>query len=276
VVLFDGEYEQKKPYSRTLMDTMKRISEQFNCQFMVQTPLGPVPMELDTMYPVGQSVLPEVKDLPEIEKKRVISLMERYSHNTQDFMGLVWDGEQTLESMQMMADKGPVPYRYDLLKVVAVCDYQFGRDAAAAIFGSYDLADLEKRVEFVKSKNTGMIRNVIVDGEHVLSLRARDGYFTLKLPGAKKLIQAFPSPKLRVVVDGDSFPFNKEGKNVFAPFVLDADEDIRPGDDVIIVNEKDELAGVGRALMNKEEMLAFKSGIAVRTKSGDKDEEQGD
>ena len=65
--------------------------------------------------------------------------------------------------------------------------------------------------------------------------------------------------------------FNKEGKNVFAPFVLDADEEIRPGDDVLIVNKDDELAGVGKALLNKEEMLAFRSGIAVRTKTGDKE-----
>jgi len=274
MILFEDELEAKKPYSRTMMDRMGTISKDHECLFMLKTPFGPVPMELDTMYPIGQSILPEFRDLPGIEQRRIISLMEKYSHLTQDFMGLVWDGEQTLEAMDMMENRKNVPYRYDLLKVVAVCDYQFGRDAAKAVLGTYDLDELETRGELRKSKNTGMIRNVIVDGEHVFSLRASDGFFTLKLPGARRLMQAFPSPKLRVVVNGDSFPFNKEGKNVFAPFVVDADEDVRPGDDVIIVNDKDELAGVGRALMNREEMLAFKSGIAVRTKSGDKDEEE--
>jgi archaeosine-15-forming tRNA-guanine transglycosylase len=35
---------------------------------------------------------------------------------------------------------------------------------------------------------------------------------------------------------------------------------------VIAVNTKKELAAVGRALMNREEMLAFRRGIAVRVK----------
>jgi archaeosine-15-forming tRNA-guanine transglycosylase len=35
---------------------------------------------------------------------------------------------------------------------------------------------------------------------------------------------------------------------------------------VMVVNSKDELSAVGRALMNREEMLSFKRGIAVRVK----------
>ena len=53
-----------------------------------------------------------------------------------------------------------------------------------------------------------------MDGEHVLSMRANDGLFTLRPSGAVRLMKGFPSPRLRVVVNEDSVPFNREGKNV--------------------------------------------------------------
>src|SRR5207245_2651487 len=67
-------------------------------------------------------------------------------------------------------------------------------------------------ISYVISRNTGKVRNVLADGEHVVSLRAADGLFTLKAAGARRLAQAFPLPRLRIVVDGDSVPFHREGK----------------------------------------------------------------
>ncbi|MCJ2533237.1 MAG: pseudouridine synthase [Candidatus Thermoplasmatota archaeon] len=136
---------------------------------------------------------------------------------------------------------------------------QFGRGAGDI------LAD--KKIEFVKSRNTGRIRNVMIDGAHALSLRAHDGRFTLKSDGARLLMKALPPPKMRVVVEDEPAEFSRKGANVFAKFVVDCDEDIRPGDDLMVVDTKGELAAVGRALMNREEMLAFRRGIAVRVKS---------
>jgi predicted RNA-binding protein (TIGR00451 family) len=71
---------------------------------------------------------------------------------------------------------------------------------------------------------------------------------------------------MRVKVEDEPAEFAAKGNNVFAKFVVDCDLEIRPGDDVLVVNTKDELVAVGRALMNKEEMLAFKRGVAVRVK----------
>jgi hypothetical protein len=42
-------------------------------------------------------------------------------------------------------------------------------------------------LQIVKSKNTGKIRNVLVDGKHVVSMRAPDGLFTLRPDGARKV-----------------------------------------------------------------------------------------
>jgi 7-cyano-7-deazaguanine tRNA-ribosyltransferase len=121
-------------------------------------------------------------------------------------------------------------------------------------------------VEFVKSKNTGKIRNVIIDGVHAFSMRAHDGRFTPRIEGARMLMQVLPPPRMRVKTEDEPAEFAAKGNNVFAKFVIDCDPEIRPGDDVLVVNSKDELAASGRALMNREEMLAFKRGIAVRVK----------
>jgi 7-cyano-7-deazaguanine tRNA-ribosyltransferase len=123
-------------------------------------------------------------------------------------------------------------------------------------------------MNLVKSKKTGRIRNVISEDSHVLSMRAADGMFTLKEEGARRLRLGFEPPTLRVVVTDESVPFNREGKNVFARFVLDCDEDIRPMDEVLVVDKNDSLIAIGRTLMNREEMLSFEMGVAVKVRQG--------
>jgi len=97
-------------------------------------------------------------------------------------------------------------------------------------------------------------------------MRASDGMFTLKIDGAKLLHDYFKYPKLRVIIENDAIPFIKEGKSVFAKFVLDCDECLRPLDECIIVSKNDELIGVGRCLLNRFEMINFDYGIAVKTR----------
>ncbi|MCK4443092.1 MAG: tRNA-guanine(15) transglycosylase, partial [Thermoplasmata archaeon] len=106
------------------------------------------------------------------------------------------------------------------------------------------------------------------EGKHLMSLRARDGLFTLRTEGARVLHRKFKPPKLRVVVQTDTAEFNREGKNVFAKFVKKCDEGIRPRDEVLVVNEEDELVAVARAILNREEMLSFSKGIAARVREG--------
>jgi len=123
-------------------------------------------------------------------------------------------------------------------------------------------------VEIVRSANTGRVRNVIVDGRHVLSMRAHDGLFSLRAEGGKALHRALPRPSLRVVVETDTAEFNRLGKNVFAKFVVEADPDLRPRDEVLVVDREDRLVAVGHALLNPEEMVAFDRGVAVRVREG--------
>ncbi|MGC8689683.1 MAG: PUA domain-containing protein [Thermoplasmata archaeon] len=135
-----------------------------------------------------------------------------------------------------------------------MADYQFGHGASEALF--------KGNVDIIKSKNTGMIRNIHVDGKHILSMR-NDGFFTLKLEGGILLHKAFPFPRMRVIVTRDSEEFNRKGKNVFARFVKDMDNSLRPYDEVLVVNENDDLIGVGRTFFNWQEIRTLKKGMVV-------------
>jgi len=149
---------------------------------------------------------------------------------------------------------------FELLKIKSIADYQFGKGAGDALF--------DGEIRIIKSKNTGKIRNVIVDDEHVASLRAEDGFFTLRIGGAKRLHQRFKAPKLRVMVSDESSEFNRAGKNVFAKFVKNMDDALRPGDEVLVVDEDDNLLAVGRTLMNRLEALSFQRGMCVKVREG--------
>jgi 7-cyano-7-deazaguanine tRNA-ribosyltransferase len=251
-----GFEESKKPYSRTFANEIGRITSKVDAAFIVSSFFGPVPIELDEYYPIAQSVIP--KDLDLEVKHKMLKVMERHAHDHGYPLAVMWEGEDTLRFLEEMVAGRPREFDIDLRRCRAVLDMQFGRGAADMLDG--------KRVELIRSERTGKIRNVIADGVHVLSMRATDGRFTLKLEGGRLLMRVLPPPQMRVVIENEPAEFAAKGNNVFAKFVVECDPEIRPGDDVLVVNTEDELAAVGRALMNREEMLAFKRGVAVRVR----------
>lgn len=251
-----GFEDGPKPYSKTYREAIEAVTKHVDSSFMVASFFGPVPIELDEYYPIAQSVIP--RDLDAGTKERIVSVMERHAHSHGYPLALMWEGESTLRFLQEMVPGSPGTFDLDSMRCRAVLDTQFGKGAGDVLDG--------RRVEFVKSQRTGKIRNVIIDGVHVFSMRASDGRFTLKLEGARLLMEVLPSPHMRVVVEDEPAEFARKGNNVFAKFVVECDPEIRPGDDVMVVDTKGALAAVGRALMNREEMLAFKRGIAVRVK----------
>lgn len=249
--------EPEKPYSRTLRPAMESVLAISDAHFHVVSPFGPVPIELDEIYPISQSLFPSHRDQQTVERTK--ELMEGLGHTHSYKMGAMWDGEGTLEFLRMFS-QGKGTFDIDMARVRAVADYQFGSGAADAL--------LNGEVGLVKSKNVDRIRNVLVDGEHVVSMRAEDGFFTLRPPGARRLLAGIPAPGMRVVVHEDAVEFNKQGRNVFCSFVVDADPDIRPQDEVMVVDKDDRLVAIGRAQMTRDEMMAFQKGVAVKVREG--------
>ena len=242
--------EGGKPYSSFYSEQIKKIFGKGNVSILIDSHLGPVPLELDEMYPFAQSVFPDITD-KETEDE-ITKIFEDFTKNKNI---ICWKGNISLQEIPK-SDKKRVDQ--DLQRISAVSDMQFGKGAGNALFSG--------TIKIIKSKKTAKIRNIYCDGKHILSMRASDGLFTLKSEGAKLLQKSFKCPNLRVIVENDAVPFIKDGKSVFAKFVKDCDPELRPSDECLIVDDKDNLLAVGRCLLNKQEMLSFNYGMAVKTR----------
>ncbi len=152
------------------------------------------------------------------------------------------------------------PGAWDAARVRAIAAFQFGAEGAAAL--------LDGALKLVRSRNTGRLRNVIVGGEHRLSLNARTGRFTLRAPGARALHRATQSPRYRLVVEAETAAYNRDGRNVFCQFVRGADPALRPRDECLVVTPDDELAAVGRLEVAPAEIAMGQRRLAVRVREG--------
>lgn len=150
----------------------------------------------------------------------------------------------------------------DIARLRAVADYQFGRGAGAALFPD------DTRIEY--SKNTGKPRHLWAGDELVANYRPNDALFTVTIAGARRLVAAIKEFKYSVWIMDDVVEIVEQGKNVFARHVRDAGESIRPGDEVVVVDESGKVVAVGKSKMNRGDMLSFKTGTAVRVRRGRK------
>ncbi len=146
-----------------------------------------------------------------------------------------------------------------LRRVRAVADYQFGRGVGAQLFPD--------NVELTFSPRTGRVRHVYLEGRLLATVRPSDGLLALTIDGARRLLRTLPPPRMRVVVER-GWPLVVEGRDVKASWVKYADPDIRPGDEVLVVDTADRLLAVGRAVLSGVEMLSFKVGLAVKVRRG--------
>ncbi|MEM0134912.1 MAG: tRNA guanosine(15) transglycosylase TgtA, partial [Thermoplasmatales archaeon] len=170
----------------------------------------------------------------------------------------LFPGEYYESSKDLSKFERPEWKEFLIDKVDYIFEYQFGKKL-------YSFVDRNK-ITLQRSNNTGKIRNVFYEGRQILALRASDGLFSLNSEGAKLIHANFSYPLHRVVIDPEVVEFIREGKNIFAKFVEDADPSIRPHNEVIIVDKEDHLLSYGRAILNRDEMIEFNRGIAVKNR----------
>jgi len=96
--------------------------------------------------------------------------------------------------------------------------------------------------------------------------------FSLTVEGAKRIVENAKGLRNWVKVSDVAASSVANGKSVFAKHVLDADEEIRPKEEVIVLDRKGNVLAVGRAVLTGEEMKVFKTGVAVKVRKGVKEE----
>jgi predicted RNA-binding protein (TIGR00451 family) len=147
-----------------------------------------------------------------------------------------------------------------LQKIRAVADFQFGKNTGVKLFPDDVVIDY--------SKNTGKIRYIYLNAKLLATLRPTTGMFVLTVAGAKRIVANVSPLRLWVKLEDFAEPFVAQGRSAFAKHVIEADSEIRPNEEVIIVSQKGEVLAVGRAVLSGTEMLTFKKGIAVKVRHG--------
>lgn len=95
------------------------------------------------------------------------------------------------------------------------------------------------------------------------------GVLTLSMEGALTFFPLIDKGRKRIVVSREDF-CRYTGGSLLAPIVRRISNDVRPGDEVFIVDEGDNLLGVGKSLISSIELMGMKRGevAKVRRKVG--------
>jgi len=225
-----------------------------------------IPLEIDDVYPLAQNESPQIidQDSRKFLNEHLKAIIDTYRE--------VIISEKVLDVFDLRPRTLGVPHGNlnqappkdqivsDQEKVEYMADYQFGSGSGKALF--------EGDTNITKSKKTGKIRHIYDKDDLIATLRARDGVLVLGMEGARRLHSHLPYPVNRVVVNEDAEPFAREGKSIFAKFIIDCDMNIRASEEVLVVNQDDELLAFGKSILNAEEFTSFNTGQAVKTRKG--------
>jgi predicted RNA-binding protein (TIGR00451 family) len=149
-------------------------------------------------------------------------------------------------------------------KVRTIADYQFGVGVGAKLF--------PEEITIQLSPRTGRIRYINLDGERLATLRPTDGLLSLSIKAAKTVAEKIPEAKCFVTVKNDVAPYIAKGGDVFAVHVVKVDDEVGAKDEVIAIDEDRNVLAVGRTLLSSGEIRVFKTGAAVKTRHGAKEE----
>jgi predicted RNA-binding protein (TIGR00451 family) len=155
-----------------------------------------------------------------------------------------------------------IPTPFELRKIRMIADYQLGRGAGEALFP-------KRGLRLTHSKRTGRIRHIYLGDKLIATLRPKDGMFALTIHGGERLVKKMPLKELPMVtVRNDVAQFIREGGNLFCKHLVSVSPGIRPGDEVIVLDEDHRLVALGKAFLGADEMKTSKTGVAVKTRWG--------
>ncbi|MEM2129238.1 MAG: PUA domain-containing protein [Candidatus Bathyarchaeia archaeon] len=150
----------------------------------------------------------------------------------------------------------------DLLCMIRkIADYQFGKGAGDILF--------PKEVSIVLSKRTKKVRYIYLGDNLIATLKPTVSLFSLTIAGAQRLVDHMNPLRQWVKVKDEVAKFVQKGGDVFAKHVSDVDSEIRPLEEVIVIDEKFKVIAVGKAMLSGDEMKVFKKGVAVKVRKGE-------
>lgn len=272
----------KKPYSfskshKFFRDKLNSSGNPFVVhELIVTSPMGIVPRELELVHPVSSYDIPVTGVWDEDEKKMIRSLLTKYlkinkydiiiAHLPKRLMEFVGDilenpentcvdnptSKESLDKLSTVLKKNVRDYdkvkSQDRLRedIQGLASYQFGKKNA------------EKLLKDCIVKGKYPYKKIMHDNTQLGMITEERGLISLTINGAERIAK---SRKYWVEIYDD---FTLKG-SVFAPGVKNADNEIRVGDEVIVI-KNNKLCAVGVAQMNGDEMKKTSHGEAVKVR----------
>ncbi|ODR82986.1 tRNA-ribosyltransferase [Haladaptatus sp. W1] len=269
----------KKPYSESQSHGQYHDAIQFRAHKVSMTsPIGVVPQELELTYPAQHYDSVVTGRWSGDEKEFVAEVLQRYLERNEypriiahvpeegyrdvcervkealdvEFEYTVEDHPTTTESLGNLASTLTGESKYGKRDrqhntVRAMADYQFGDGAGDALFSELNIQSRYPKLRVHDD-----------DGKQLAAMVPQYGTLSFTLAGARRWVES-DAPVKQVEIDA----FAPHG-SVLAPGVVDADDDIRPGDEVVIEGPK--AFAIGRAEMSGPEMAESTRGIATEVR----------
>ncbi|WP_129112866.1 archaeosine synthase subunit alpha [Halegenticoccus tardaugens] len=269
----------KKPYSESQSHGQYHDAIQWRAhQVSMTSPIGVVPLELELTYPAQHYDSVVTGRWSEDEKSFVAEVLKRYlerneyprviahvpPHGYRDvcerveaavdvpFEYTVADHPTTAASLSNLRSALSGELKYSKRErehntVKALADYQFGPDAGDALFSEIRTTGRYPKLQIRDS-----------EGTQLAAMVPQYGVLSFTLDGARRWVES-DAPTKRVEIDD----FAPHG-SVLAPGVVEADAEIRVGDEVVVEGPK--ALAVGRAAMTGREMTESTRGVACEVR----------
>ncbi len=278
-------YSESRSHKRFISSIERAIGSARSslAEIILTSPLGVVPRELERVFPAANYDIPVTGDWDDEEisigAKALWTILTKYPedapviahvsggyykivkraegemkqsiiYTTHDSSATSQDSLNTLsEVLKHIRDKGLLKSQKPTTisdTLSAVADFQFGS-------GARDLL-VPKETRF-----KGKIYNMIMcfdQRAQTCSFLGSTGSIILTLEGGRRIREL---GRYWVRFEGDRI----RGSSIFAMGVNQADPEIRPGDEVIVLDQNDDVIAVGRSEMSGREMCMLDRGIAV-------------
>lgn len=286
----------KKPYSQSRSHQMfqasirKRIKRKRHLihEVIITSPLGIVPRELEYTFPAAHYDIPVTGDWSEIErnllKEDITNFLGKINPNL-PIVGYVEGPEKEVldsiskkvnrpmylvsEDYKSLTSKGALSEfstlladafeNISLIKVEdqtirflkAIADFQFGKGVGKQLFSG--------NINIFGRKELGL--RVKRNEEHLVTFNPVNGFLTLSLQAANLILDKTPNI---VVFDGEKII----GSTIFSKGIIEANSEIRSGDEVIVLNSNRQIIGVGTSYLAGDLLVRMKKGkgISIRKK----------
>ncbi|WP_414469085.1 DUF5591 domain-containing protein [Methanobacterium sp. ACI-7] len=257
----------RKPYSTSRSHLLFMKSTKGIQEVILTSPFGICPRELEKTYPIQSYDTSTTGDWSQEEIDVVGECLEKYVRE-KEVIAHVSGGyrqvcEKYLDNAVYTCKDGKTTSRESLDNLKnEVRKHSMIKGKTKTLHMLRSIARYQfntREADLLVPDNVKIIgrfdRRLLVNGKQIATLHFNNGFYSLNLEGGERLKE--------INKKWVSINFELKTNTLFSPGVIDADPNIIPGDEVVILKDN-EVVGVGKAILNGEEMKRAIKGVSVK------------